>query len=375
MKKYILNISCSKGFKIVDRNKIYNCNYNFLSNIPLKIKDKISLIKKHISLKENFGNLTTIEKLKLSAFDNYIDNKKIKQKQNNCKVYFNDILHINFNLFSNNISSLIRFGKFKYSTNKKKTNREEDNFKDILNKNKQNYKKNVSSINNKEISFNKDSSNTNVNFKSNEYNEDREYIINSLINKEESKNTIDCNFNIENIKYKKKGMFDFSDDDEENVSKDNFNGKQIVNKINLKEDNDPSKKIEMARNTEIKNDLNSEIKKIIPRSELRKMIKEEDYLIMKKVRGSGPGGQHINKTSSAVFLKDPKTNIAIKVSNSRDSIVNEGIAKKRILDKLDLFYNGKESKIEKNNEKIRKQKSKAMKRSAEKHTKNDDKKN
>lgn len=106
---------------------------------------------------------------------------------------------------------------------------------------------------------------------------------------------------------------------------------------------------------------------IIDRSEIKKMIKEND-LIKKKVRSSGPGGQHVNKTSSAIFLKDPVSNISIKVGNSRDSIVNEGIAKKRLLDKLDVFYNGKESKIEKQREKMKKQKNKALKRSLEKHS-------
>ena len=94
----------------------------------------------------------------------------------------------------------------------------------------------------------------------------------------------------------------------------------------------------------------------IPRSELKKMIRDDDNVVTKQVKSSGPGGQHVNKTQSAVLMKDKQTNISVKVRNSRDSFVNSGIAKKRLVDKLDLFYNGKESKISKKIENLKKQK-------------------
>jgi protein subunit release factor B len=105
----------------------------------------------------------------------------------------------------------------------------------------------------------------------------------------------------------------------------------------------------------------------IPRSDLKKRISEKGNTIKKQVTSTGPGGQHQNKTQSAVFLQDKQTNISVKVTNSRDSGVNAGIAKKRLVDKLDLHYNGSESKIAKKIEKIKKQKARNQRRSVEKY--------
>jgi len=119
----------------------------------------------------------------------------------------------------------------------------------------------------------------------------------------------------------------------------------------------------------------TEDKKInIPRNELRKMIEDKENIKKLKVRGSGPGGQHLNKTESTVFLKDLKTNISVKVGNSRDSMVNNGVAKKRLVDKLDMHYNGSESKLAKKFEKIKKQKERSRRKSINKHQNNSENK-
>ena len=78
----------------------------------------------------------------------------------------------------------------------------------------------------------------------------------------------------------------------------------------------------------------------------------------------------MNKTNSCVFLKDLNTDISVKVSNSRYSEVNNGIAKKRLIDKIDLEINGKESKLGQKIEKSKKQKNRNYRRSKEKHDKN-----
>ena len=108
----------------------------------------------------------------------------------------------------------------------------------------------------------------------------------------------------------------------------------------------------------------------IPRNEIKKMIDEKDAITKKQIKSSGPGGQHVNKTSSAVLLRHSLTNIQVKAQDSRDSDVNYGKAKKRLIDKLDLHYNGKESKISKSIEKKSKQKERNKRRSVEKHQNN-----
>lgn len=110
----------------------------------------------------------------------------------------------------------------------------------------------------------------------------------------------------------------------------------------------------------------------IPRKDIRKMIEEKDNVIRKPIKSSGPGGQHVNKTQSAIFLQDKKTDISVKVGNSRDSVVNAGIAKKRLIDKLDMHYNGAESKLAKKIEKIKKQKERNRRKSENKYNVDND---
>jgi protein subunit release factor B len=115
----------------------------------------------------------------------------------------------------------------------------------------------------------------------------------------------------------------------------------------------------------IKND-----KTPIPRNQIKKMLDDKDSILKRQTTSTGPGGQHVNKTCSAVILKHLETNISVKASNSRDSLVNYGKAKQRLVDKLDQHFNGNESKIAKKIEKISKQKDKARKRSQLKHSNN-----
>lgn len=105
----------------------------------------------------------------------------------------------------------------------------------------------------------------------------------------------------------------------------------------------------------------------IPRKEILNMIKKRDLIDTKEIKSSGPGGQHINKTNSCVMLKDKISGLSVKVNNSRDKFVNSKIAEKRLLNKLDLFYNESNSNIAKKHDKIKKQKETQRRRSAKKY--------
>lgn len=129
-----------------------------------------------------------------------------------------------------------------------------------------------------------------------------------------------------------------------------------------------------SSNSNLKNNLipssnisKNEEKVMLSRKEIKKIIDDKENIIKKPIKSSGPGGQHVNKTQSAIFLQDKQTNISVKVGNSRDSVVNAGIAKKRLVDKLDHHYNGADSKIAKKIEKIRKQKSRSRRKSENKY--------
>ncbi|KAH8401625.1 hypothetical protein KR009_006925 [Drosophila setifemur] len=60
-------------------------------------------------------------------------------------------------------------------------------------------------------------------------------------------------------------------------------------------------------------------------------------------RGSGPGGQAVNKTSNCVFLRHLPTNITIKCHTHRLASKNRVEARKLLLEKLDLHLNGEDS--------------------------------
>jgi protein subunit release factor B len=107
----------------------------------------------------------------------------------------------------------------------------------------------------------------------------------------------------------------------------------------------------------------------VPRSDIKKMIKDKENIITKQIKASGPGGQHVNKTNSAVYMKDLNTNVSVKVSQSRNSEINNAIAKKTLIDKIDVLLNGSESKIVKKIVKERKKKNRNYRRSVEKHKK------
>lgn len=65
---------------------------------------------------------------------------------------------------------------------------------------------------------------------------------------------------------------------------------------------------------------------------------EEDLM-----RGSGPGGQAVNKTNNCVFLRHLPTGITVKCHLHRLASKNRIEARKILLDKLDVHLNGEHS--------------------------------
>jgi protein subunit release factor B len=77
-------------------------------------------------------------------------------------------------------------------------------------------------------------------------------------------------------------------------------------------------------------------------SRFPKELKEED-LEEQFIKGSGPGGSCVNKTSNCVLLKHIPTGIILKCHKSRLLQENRKIARNMMLNKLDDFYNGEMS--------------------------------
>jgi protein subunit release factor B len=84
-------------------------------------------------------------------------------------------------------------------------------------------------------------------------------------------------------------------------------------------------------------------------------IREED-LLEKFVRGSGSGGQKINKTSNCVFLKHLPTGVCIKCQIDRSREMNRFLARRELCDQLDVIRQGKAIAKTQAIEKLRRQK-------------------
>ena len=94
-------------------------------------------------------------------------------------------------------------------------------------------------------------------------------------------------------------------------------------------------------------------------------IQPED-VIEQFTRGTGKGGQKMNKTSSTVYLKHIPTGIEVKVQRHREQSKNRLSAWKLLILKLEAKQKGAQSKIQKKQFKIRKQKARRSRKAKEK---------
>lgn len=86
----------------------------------------------------------------------------------------------------------------------------------------------------------------------------------------------------------------------------------------------------------------------------------------KFVRSSGRGGQHVNKTSTCVYLKHLPTGIEVKCMTDRSQSVNRFLARRELVNRAARFI-GLPAQDDIKAEKIRKQKAKKRKRASDKY--------
>jgi protein subunit release factor B len=94
-------------------------------------------------------------------------------------------------------------------------------------------------------------------------------------------------------------------------------------------------------------------------------IHEED-LEETFVRSSGPGGQHVNKTSTCVRLLHRPTGLSVKVQRSRSQGLNRFLARRLLADRLEQQLRGEQSPQGQQRDKIRRQKQRRVRRAKQK---------
>lgn len=94
-------------------------------------------------------------------------------------------------------------------------------------------------------------------------------------------------------------------------------------------------------------------------------VREED-LEEQFIRSSGKGGQHVNKTSTCVYLKHKPTGVEVKCMRERSQSLNRFLARRELLEKIEARA-GIATASDLKQEKIRKQKAKRKKKAKEKY--------
>ncbi len=94
-------------------------------------------------------------------------------------------------------------------------------------------------------------------------------------------------------------------------------------------------------------------------------ISKED-IQLKFIKASGKGGQKVNKSNSAVFVKHLKTGLSVKCGKARSQALNRFLAMRNLVDKIEAKQTGTDDKETRKIEKIRKQKQRRKRKTAKK---------
>ena len=107
--------------------------------------------------------------------------------------------------------------------------------------------------------------------------------------------------------------------------------------------------------------IRPEKQKALEEALVRLGIRREE-VVEQFVRSRGPGGQKVNKTSTAVYLKHLPTGLEVKIQRERSQTLNRFLAWRLLAEKIEALREGGKAHLEQA-EKIRKQKSRRLRRS------------
>ena len=71
------------------------------------------------------------------------------------------------------------------------------------------------------------------------------------------------------------------------------------------------------------------------RARMKRLGVREEDITERFLRSGGPGGQHVNKVSTCVYLKHVPTGIEVKCASERYQSINRFLARQSLLDKIE----------------------------------------
>jgi protein subunit release factor B len=80
------------------------------------------------------------------------------------------------------------------------------------------------------------------------------------------------------------------------------------------------------------------------------------------VKGSGAGGQKVNKTSSCVYLRHKPSGLEVKCQQERSQALNRYFARRELCDRLEARIKGAATARQQESERIRRQKRRRSRR-------------
>jgi peptide chain release factor len=106
--------------------------------------------------------------------------------------------------------------------------------------------------------------------------------------------------------------------------------------------------------------ISPEKQKVLQETLVRLEIRPED-VVERFIRSGGAGGQKVNKTSSAVYLRHIPTGLTVKMQKERSQTLNRFLAWRLLAEKVEGLQGGKTLQHQQH-EKIHKQKERRMRR-------------
>lgn len=86
------------------------------------------------------------------------------------------------------------------------------------------------------------------------------------------------------------------------------------------------------------------------------------------VRSGGPGGQHVNRSATCVYVKHRPTGLEVKMQKARSQGLNRFYARRRLCELLEAREGGEETREARARGKARRQKDRRRRRAKQKYT-------